>query len=100
MCIRDSGTLALMDILVEDQPDDFRALRVYSHFSAPHIISQQGAAKYDPLLHPSGLAPFDAGGSLAAFLLGDTAHNGKPEFRVRLLCMDAVIHKVNADPQA
>ena len=55
-----AAPFALLQVLMKDEPDNFRALRVDGHLAADHIITQQRAAKDDALLHTARLPPFGA----------------------------------------
>ena len=64
-----------------------------------YIIAQQGFSEYNPLLHLPSLAPFDPAGGLTALLLGDGTHDGQTQLRIRVHCVNAIVHKQHANPQ-
>ena len=76
---------------MENQPDDFRALGIDGHFSIPHIISQQRAAKHHALFHAPGLSPFDAGTGGTALLLCHCGFNCQEQFRFLFQGVDLVV---------
>ena len=61
--------LALVEILVEDQPDDLRAFLIDNQFSVAHIVAEHIAPEHNALFHPSALSPLDTLRGFSAFLL-------------------------------
>ena len=82
---------------MEDEPDNFRALRVDGHFAANHVVTQQRAAKNDALLHAAHLPPFGALRGLAALILRDGTHDRQPKLAIVGAGIQAVIEKQHAD---
>ena len=82
---------------MEDEPDNFRALRVDGHFAADHVIAQQRAAKNDALFHAARLPPFGAFRGLSALVLRNGAHDRQSKFPIVGAGIQAVIEKQHAD---
>ena len=95
----DGSPLLLNAVLPEDQPHQLGPLGVDGHAAVFHIIAQQRPSEDHSPLHLPGLTPLDPGGRLAALLLGDGAHDGKPQLRVRLQGVDGVVHKQDTHAQ-
>ncbi len=93
------GAFVLVDELVEDEPDDFRALLIDMEFTVPDIIAQHIPAEHHALLHTPALPPLDPVGGLAAFLLRDGGHDGEPQLGVRIQRVDVVVHEDDADAE-
>ena len=81
---------------MEDEPDNFRALRVDGHFAADHVITQQRAAKNDTLLHAAYLPPFGAFRGPSAFVLCEGTHDRQPQLPIVGAGIQAVIEKQHA----
>ena len=82
---------------MEDEPDNFRALRVDGHFAANHVVTQQRAAKNDTLLHAAHLPPFGAFRGPSAFVLCEGTHDRQPQLPIVGAGIQAVIQKQHAD---
>ena len=78
---------------MEDEPDNFCALRVDGHFAADHVIPQQRAAKNDALLHAAHLSPFGALRGLATLILRDGTHDCQSKLPIVGAGIQAVIEK-------
>ena len=81
---------------MEDEPDNFRALRVDGHFAADHVVTQQRAAKNDALLHAAHLSPFGAFRGPSAFVLCEGTHDRQPQLPIVGAGIQAVIEKQHA----
>ena len=93
----DVGSLAFIEILMKNQPHDFRAFFVDMKFTVPHIVAQHIAPEDNSLFHAPTVSPFDALGCAAAFLLRDGGHDGESKLRVRFEGVDVVVHEDHAD---
>ena len=82
---------------MEDEPDNFRALRVDGHFAADHVVTQQRAAKNDALLHAAHLSPFGAFRGPSAFVLCEGTHDRQSKLPIVGAGIQAVIEKQHAD---
>ena len=78
---------------MEDEPNNFCALRVDGHFAADHVIAQQRAAKNDALFHAARLPPFGAFRGLSALVLRDGAHDRQSKLPIVGAGIQAVIEK-------
>ena len=82
---------------MEDEPDNFCALRVDGHFAADHVVTQQRAAKNDALFHAARLPPFGAFRGPSAFVLCEGTHDRQPQLPIVGAGIQAVIQKQHAD---
>ena len=91
-----AAPFALLQVLMEDEPDNFCTLRVDGHFTADHVIPQQRAAKNDALLHAAHLSPFGAFRGLATLILRDGTHDCQSKLPIVGAGIQAVIEKQHA----
>ena len=89
--------LALVEILVEDQPDDLRAFLIDNQFSVAHVIAEHIAPEHNALFHSPALTPPDAFRGFAALLLSKRRHQSKSKLVVGLIGIYVVIHEYQSD---
>lgn len=81
---------------MEDEPDNFRALRL-TVILPPITSYQQRAAKNDAFLHAAHLSPFGAFRGPSAFVLCEGTHDRQPQLPIVGAGIQAVIQKQHAD---
>ena len=99
---------AAIQIHVEDQPDGLGLFRIDVKFHQLSLVRQQflisvipqnvAVAIIDTVIHGCLLTAFDTDGGFAAFILGESGHDGEPELTIAVEGLDAVIDEVDLYP--
>ena len=96
--VLDFDQATAIQIHIVDKPDRLSLLRVDDHFLAHTVIAQDVAVSVDhAVVHGSLLTAFHTDRSLAAFILGQSSHDGEPKLTITVECFDAVIDEVHLD---